>query len=113
MRQLLVESLLLSLAGGAAGLLVAAWSDDLLVRLMSTGSSPLELSTTPDVRVLLFALAVSCLTGIVFGLIPALQSTRPDVAATLKESAGAVIGGGQFGYAKRWWWHRSFFLCCC
>ncbi len=100
MRQLLVESLLLSLAGGAAGLLVAAWSDDLLVRLMSTGSSPLELSTTPDVRVLLFALAVSCLTGIVFGLIPALQSTRPDVAATLKESAGAVIGGGHIRIRK-------------
>jgi predicted permease len=100
MRQLLVESLLLSLAGGAAGLLVAAWSDDLLVRLMSTGSSPLELSTTPDARVLLFALAVSCLTGIVFGLIPALQSTRPDVAATLKESAGAVIGGGHMRIRK-------------
>ncbi len=100
MRQLLVESLLLSLAGGAAGLLVAAWSDDLLVRLMSTGSSPLELSTTPDARVLLFALAVSCLTGIVFGLIPSLQSTRPDVAATLKESAGAVIGGGHMRMRK-------------
>jgi predicted permease len=100
MRQLMVESLLLALAGGAAGLLVAAWSDDLLVRLMSSGSSPLELSTTPDMRVLIFALAVSCVTGIVFGLVPALQSTRPDVAATLKESAGAVIGGGQMRIRK-------------
>jgi predicted permease len=93
MRQLMAESLLLALAGGAAGLLVAAWTDDLLVRLMSAGNSPLELSTMPDLRVLIFALAVSCLTGIVFGLLPALQSTRPDLAGTLKESAGAVIGG--------------------
>jgi predicted permease len=100
MRQLMVESLLLALAGGAAGLLVAAWSDDLLVRLMSTGNSPLELSTMPDLRVLIFALAVSCLTGIVFGLVPALQSTRPDLAGTLKESAGAVIGGGHMRLRK-------------
>jgi len=100
MRQLMVESLLLALAGGAAGLLVAAWSDDLLVRLMSTGNSPLELSTGPDARVLIFALAVSCLTGIVFGLVPALQSTRPDLASTLKESAGAVIGGGHMRMRK-------------
>ena len=100
MRQLMVESLLLALAGGAAGLLVAAWTDDLLVRLMSTGNNPLELSTMPDARVLLFALAVSCLTGIIFGLVPALQSTRPDLASTLKESAGAVIGGGHMRLRK-------------
>jgi predicted permease len=92
-RQLMVESLLLALAGGAAGLLVAAWTDDLLLRLISIGNSPLELSTAPDLRILIFALAVSCFTGIVFGLVPALQCTRPDLAGTLKESAGAVIGG--------------------
>jgi predicted permease len=100
MRQLMVESLLLALAGGAAGLLVAAWTVDLLLRLMSFGNSPLELSTVPDMRVLIFALAVSCLTGIVFGLLPALQSTRPDLAGTLKESAGAVIGGGHMRMRK-------------
>jgi predicted permease len=99
-RQLMVESLLLALAGGAAGLLVAAWTVDLLLRLMSFGNSPLGLSTAPDLRVLIFALAVSCLTGIVFGLIPALQSTRPDLAGTLKESAGAVIGGGHMRMRK-------------
>jgi predicted permease len=54
----------------------------------------------PDLRVLIFALAVSCLTGIVFGLLPALQSTRPDLAGTLKESAGAVIGGGHMRLRK-------------
>jgi predicted permease len=100
MRQLMVESLLLALAGGAAGLLVAAWTDDLLVPLMSVGNSPLELSTMPDMRVLIFALAVACVTGIVFGLVPALQSTRPDLAGTLKESAGAVIGGGHMRLRK-------------
>jgi predicted permease len=99
-RQLMVESLLLALAGGAAGLLVAAWTVDLLVSLMSFGNSPLELSTVPDMRILIFALAVSCLTGVVFGLVPALQSTRPDLAGTLKESAGAVIGGGHMRMRK-------------
>jgi predicted permease len=93
MRQLMVESLLLALVGGAAGLLVAAWTDRLLLRLMPAGNSPLELSAAPDARILMFALGVSCLTGIVFGLVPALQSTHPDLASTLKESAGAVVGG--------------------
>jgi predicted permease len=100
MRQLMVESLLLALAGGAAGLLVAAWTDSLLLRLMPTGNSALELSTTPDSRILIFALSVSCLTGIVFGLAPALQSTRPDLASTLKESAGTVVGGGHMRLRK-------------
>ena len=53
------------------------------------------MSTPPDLRILAFTFAVSTLTGILFGLAPALQSTRPSVAPTLKDQAGSVLGGGQ------------------
>src|SRR5215472_8389914 len=100
MRQLMVESLLLALLGGAAGVAVAVWADRLLLRLMPAGDVPLPLSATPDARILTFALAVSCFTGLIFGLAPALQSTRPDLSSTLKESAGAVVGGGHMRVRK-------------
>ncbi len=89
-RQLLVESLLLAGAGGAAGVALAVWTDRLLLGLLPQGSA---LSSTPDMRILAFSLAVSILTGIVFGLVPALQATRPNLANTLKDEAGALAGG--------------------
>jgi putative ABC transport system permease protein len=91
--QLLVESLLLALTGGAVGLLLAVWMDRALIAFLPTGDRPLTISTAPDWRVLAFSLGVSLATGIVFGLIPALQATRPDLAGTLKNQAGAVAGG--------------------
>ena len=91
--QLLVESLLLALAGGAAGLALAVWLDSALIRFLPTGDAPLVLSTTPDWRILAFNLGVSLLTGIIFGLAPALQSTRPQVAGTLKDQVGSIVGG--------------------
>ncbi len=54
----------------------------------------LKLSTAPDLRILLFAMAVSLLTGLIFGLVPALQSTKPDVAPVLKDTVGGIVGGG-------------------
>jgi predicted permease len=99
-RQLMVESLLLSFVGGALGLAVAVWSDRLLLDMMPAGDAPLPLSATPDERILLFALAVSVLTGVVFGLVPALQSTRVNLAPALKESAGAVVGGAPMGFRR-------------
>jgi putative ABC transport system permease protein len=92
MRQLLVESLLLALLGGLAGLLVAAWTDSGLLAMIPSGDTPLNLTATPDLRVLLFTLAVSLLTGVIFGLAPALQTTRPELAPTLKNEASAVAG---------------------
>src|SRR3984957_11405011 len=87
--QLLVESLLLSMAGGAAGLLLAVWIDETLVSFLPVGeTNTLAISATPDWRILLFTLGVSLLTGIVFGLVPALQATRPDLAPTLKDEVG-------------------------
>ena len=93
-RQLLVESLLLSFAGGILGLLLAMATDRALIAFLPADTIDLKLSTTPDLRILLFATAVSVLTGLIFGLAPALQSTKPDVAPTLKDTVGGIVGGG-------------------
>jgi len=93
--QLLIETLSLSALGGALGLALAFWADKALMALyLPSDSGNLKISTAPDFRILLFTLAVTVVTGLVFGLAPALQSTRPDVGRTLKDQAGAVVGGG-------------------
>jgi predicted permease len=99
-QQLLVESLLLSLTGGALGLLLAVAADGVLIKFLPPSSVPLAISSMPDCRILCFTAAVSGLTGLAFGLVPALQSTRPDVADTLKDQAGAVVGGTSTGIRK-------------
>src|SRR6202022_4607451 len=99
-RQLLSESLLLSLAGGAAGLVLAVFMDNALIGFLPAGVTPLTVSNTPDFRVMGFTLAVSILTGLLFGLMPALQSTRPALAGTLKDQAGSVVGGTSAGLRK-------------
>ena len=99
-RQLLLESVLLSIAGGAAGLGLAVLMDQALIGFLPAGVIPLDVSSSPDARVLGFTLAISVLTGLVFGLAPALQSTRPELAGTLKDQAGAVAGGATVGLRK-------------
>jgi predicted permease len=94
MRQLLVESLLLSTIGGVLGVLLAIWIDRSLMAFLPADSTGLKLSTTPDVRILLFTFGVAILTGIIFGFAPALQCTKPDVAPTLKDQVGGIVGGG-------------------
>jgi predicted permease len=86
-RQLLLESLLLSLLGGAFGLLIAAWVGDGLIRAMSAGAGAEGLSAGLDARVLGFTFALSVVTGIVFGLIPALRATRGDITPALKDQS--------------------------
>ena len=93
--QLLVESLFLSVCGGLAGLALATWAVKVLVAFyIPSNLDGLKISAAPDLRILLFTLAVTVFTGFVFGLIPALQTTRTDVAATLKNEAGSVAGSG-------------------
>ena len=93
--QLLVESLLLSFIGAAVGLALAFWADRLLMAAyLGAATESLHISTSPDGRILLFTVAITALTGLIFGLVPAIQSTRPDLAPTLKNEAGAVVGGG-------------------
>jgi predicted permease len=98
--QLLEESVLLSAAGGLAGLGLAVWMDRTLIGFLPLGVTPLTVSSVPDGRVLAFTFAVAVLTGLVFGLAPALQATRPELAGTLKDQAGSVVGGTAVGLRK-------------
>jgi putative ABC transport system permease protein len=91
-RQLLTESLLLSLTGGTLGLFLAVWWADLLVAL-GKQNIPRALQVGLDWRVLVFTLAVSVLTGIVFGLVPALHSSKTELTESLKEG-GRGSGDG-------------------
>jgi putative ABC transport system permease protein len=95
-RQLLTESMLLSFAGGGAGLVLAVWGVDAIVKL-SPANVPRLAETSVDARVFIFALGVSVLTGVVFGLAPALAASKTDLAGSLKEggrsgSAGVARG---------------------
>lgn len=94
-RTALVESLVLSLAGGAAGLLVASWSGSILMRVLPLDTLAPLISTAPDKRILLFTLAISVLTAVLFGLAPALQIAKPDIMRTLRNETRSVVGGQQ------------------
>lgn len=91
-RQLLTESLLLSLAGGAVGVLLASWGVRLLL-VFSSDRLPRVAEINVDNRVLWFTLAVSLLTGLLFGLVPALQVSKTDLNESLKESGRSAMGG--------------------
>ena len=101
-RQLLTESLLLSLLGGAAGTLFSYLAVPILIDLVPrSGGAPVILNITPDLRILGFTMVVSLVAGVLFGLAPALQSTRTDVVSALKDDgAGAAGGGARFNLRK-------------
>jgi predicted permease len=101
LRQMLTESLLLAFAGGVSGLLLAIWSNGLLLKVM-----PGDLMAVPfrsisktdglalDYKVLAFTWAITCLTGIIFGLAPALIFSKRDVNESLQEGSRGTTGGG-------------------
>jgi predicted permease len=100
-RQLLTETVLLSAAGGASGILLAYWSVQSLVVFMPRGGLwPSHLAAHLDVRVLAFTAAASVLTGILFGLAPAFRGMRVDLTPALKESAGSCVSGASRG--RQW-----------
>jgi predicted permease len=96
-RQLLTESLVLALCGGAAGLFFANWASHALVKL-GTGTSFANLSVDPDWRVFGFTIGVCVFTAMLFGLAPAMQSAKLEVGAALKEGARTTHGAG----GSRW-----------
>ncbi len=91
-RQLLTESVLLALAGGALGLLFALWGRDLLLDLRFSGQEMTSLQTGLDLRVLAFTFVVSVLTGLLFGLIPAWRATRVELTPALKDTGRSSSG---------------------
>jgi putative ABC transport system permease protein len=90
-RQLLTESVLLSVIGGGLGLLIAQWGVEIILAI-SPGSIPRSQEIRLDMRVLLFTLLISVVTGIVFGMVPAFQSSKTDVHEVLKEAARGSTG---------------------
>ena len=98
-RQLMSESLLLSVLGAAGGLLFAVWGSRLLVRFLSKASSELQLDTNPDLRVLAFTMGVALLTGLLFGLAPAVRATSVSANNVLKEHTRGMVGG-HFGLGR-------------
>ncbi len=88
MRQLLTESALLALMGGALGLIFAKWGTSALVTYLPR-QNPVSLDLTPDARALTFTLVASLLTGLLFGLAPARQAMRLDLTSSLKDQIGA------------------------
>jgi predicted permease len=98
--QLLTESVLLSAAGGVSGILLAYWSIQSLVTFMSRGGSwPSNLAAHLDLRVLAFTALASVLTGVLFGLAPALRGIRLDLTPALKESTTSFAGRAS---SNRW-----------
>jgi predicted permease len=91
-RQLVTESLLLALAGGVLGLLLAQWGVRLLANYLPEQGDAVQLQLTPDLRILAFTFLVSLGTGLLFGLLPAWRSSRLDVRTALKDQAGNLMG---------------------
>jgi ABC-type antimicrobial peptide transport system permease subunit len=84
MRQFLTESVVLALAGGAVGVLLAVWATNSIIAVFSSWRQPIVLDIALNLRVLGFAAAVSMTTGLLFGMVPALRATRLALSPTLK-----------------------------
>jgi predicted permease len=92
-RQLLTECVLLSVFGGLLGIAVAYWCSSVLPKWASSGATPIPLNLAPDARVLFFSTAIAILTGMLFGLAPALQGTRVEPVHALKTRTGGTSAG--------------------
>jgi predicted permease len=100
-RQLLLEGVLLALAGLAAGLVLERWSTAALLRILPQGAAGNWVTNSLDWRVLGYSLGLSMISALLFALLPALQATRPDVAETLKDQASSVLSRGRSAQLRR------------
>ncbi|MEP6765778.1 MAG: ABC transporter permease, partial [Gemmatimonadaceae bacterium] len=100
-QQLLTESLIIALAGGVLGILVAAWASQALLYIVIGNRSSTALNTSLDIQVLFFSALVSIVAAALFGLMPALSATRVELAGALRSSGRNVAGnGGKFGVGR-------------
>jgi len=93
-RQLLVESCVLSSLGGIVGIGLAVALTRTLLALVPTDGQPLSITPRPDLRILTFTVVLTAATGIIFGMIPAIRASRSDPWTTLKDTMGSIAGGG-------------------
>jgi predicted permease len=93
-RQMMVESLVLSAIGGVAGVALAVALTQALLAFIPSDGQPILVHAMPDARILAFTLALTCVTGVVFGLLPALRASRLDPWTTLKDTVGSIAGTG-------------------
>ena len=93
LRQLLTESLVLGIIGGAVGLVGAAWGTRLLLKLAADGGSVLPLDVQLDLPVVLFTSGIAILAVLLFGFAPALRSSRVDLATAMRATSGAIVSG--------------------
>jgi predicted permease len=100
-RQLLIESLVLSLLGGLVGIGLSVFFTKTLLAFIPSEGRSLLVEPTPDLRILGFAFAVTLFTGVVFGLLPALRASRPDPWKTLKDTVGSLAGGQQSLFLRK------------
>lgn len=100
-RQLLVESMVLSFAGGAGGIGLAVALTRGLLALIPAEENPLLIQPYPDLRILSFTLALTVLTSLIFGLIPAMRASQPDLWSTLKDAAGSIATPGGSLYLRK------------
>jgi predicted permease len=101
LRQLMLESLVIALAGGLLGLLVSVWTTSALLRVLPADATNGWISANIDIRLLLFTLALSTVTGLLFGLAPALEASRAEVASTLREQPAALASAGRGAAFRR------------
>ncbi|MGB7186864.1 MAG: ABC transporter permease, partial [Candidatus Acidiferrales bacterium] len=101
-RQVLTESVVLSGAGAILGVLFARWGSALLVRFVSTQQNQIFLDLKMDGRILIFTIAITVLCGLLFGILPALRSTRVDAMSAMKEGQARAAGGRSHSSAARW-----------
>jgi predicted permease len=99
-RQSLTESVLLAGLGGMAGILLAWWGSQLLVLMVSDGSTPLPLDVTPNIRILGFTLGASLLSALIFGMAPALRTAGINPGSLLSGGKGVVQTSAQSGFGK-------------
>jgi putative ABC transport system permease protein len=100
-RQLLVESMLLSFVGGTVGVGLAVAMTKGLLALIPAEENPLLIRPEPDLRILLFTLVLTLVTSVVFGLVPAVRASRPDLWTALKDAAGSIAAAGGSLYLRK------------